>query len=40
MMDDKKREKIPLPRLALWIVVGAVGAYTLISGIIGIIAKG
>jgi hypothetical protein len=38
--DDEKKPEISMNRLALWLVVGAVGAYLLISGIVGIIAKG
>lgn len=38
--DDKKKPAISMNRLALWLVVGAVGAYLLLSGVIGIIAKG
>jgi len=36
--EDKK--KTSLGRVAIWVVVGCVGAYTLITGIAGIIAKG
>lgn len=38
--DDKKKPAISMNRLAIWLVVGAIGAYLLISGVIGIIAKG
>ena len=38
--DDDKKPAISMNRLALWLVVGAVGAYLLLSGVIGIIAKG
>jgi hypothetical protein len=36
--DDKK--KIPFSRIAIWAFVAAIGAYLLITGIIGIIVKG
>jgi hypothetical protein len=36
--NDKK--KIPLSRIAIWTVMTAIGAYLLITGIIGIIVKG
>jgi len=36
---DKKPE-ISFARIAIWVIVGGIGAYLLISGIIGIIAKG
>lgn len=38
--DDKKKPAISMNRLALWLVVGAVGAYLLLSGVVGILAKG
>ncbi len=38
--DDEKKPAISMNRLALWLVVGAVGTYLLLSGVIGIIAKG
>jgi hypothetical protein len=34
------RPRITALRVVIWIVVGGVGAFLLISGIIGIIAKG
>lgn len=38
--DDKKKPAISMNRLALWLVVGGIGAYLLLSGVVGIIAKG
>jgi len=38
--DDEKKPAISMNRLALWLVVGGIGAYLLISGVVGIIAKG
>lgn len=38
--DDKKKQAVSMNRLALWLVVGAIGAYLLLSGVFGIIAKG
>jgi hypothetical protein len=38
--DDEKKPAITMNRLALWLVVGGIGAYLLISGLVGIIAKG
>ncbi|MEP6478579.1 MAG: hypothetical protein ABJB03_04255 [Rhodoglobus sp.] len=38
--DEKKKTQISLGRIAIWVVVGGVGAYLVISGIVGIIAKG
>ena len=38
--DENKKPAVSMNRLALWLVVGGIGAYLLISGVIGIIAKG
>jgi hypothetical protein len=38
--DEKKKGQPSFGRIAIWVVVGGVGAYLLISGIVGIIAKG
>lgn len=38
--DDKKKPAISMNRLALWLVVGGIGAYLFLSGVFGIIAKG
>ncbi|MET4584040.1 hypothetical protein ABIE21_003571 [Conyzicola nivalis] len=38
--EEKKKKETSLARVAIWIAVGGVGAYTLITGIAGIIAKG
>jgi hypothetical protein len=38
--DDEKKPAISMNRLALWLVVGGIGAYLLLSGVFGIIAKG
>ena len=35
-----KAPKRLLPRLVIWIVVGGIGLYLLIAGIVGILAKG
>ncbi|MCU1546833.1 MAG: hypothetical protein JWP30_1933 [Homoserinimonas sp.] len=37
MTEPKK--KIPLPRIALWVIIGIVGAYWLITGLIGILTN-
>ena len=37
--ERKKREISPM-RLAIWLIAGGFGAYLLISGLMGIIAKG
>ena len=38
--DEKKKGQISFARIAIWVVVAGVGAYLVISGIVGIIAKG
>ena len=38
--DDEKKTGPSMNRLALWLVVGGIGAYLLISGVFGILAKG
>lgn len=37
MAEDRKQP--PLPRIALWVMVGLVAAYSIVSGVIGILAK-
>ncbi len=37
---DKDPKKVTPTRLAIWVFVGAVGAYMIISGIIGVIQHG
>jgi len=38
--DDKKKPAVSWQRAAVWIVVGAVGLYMVITGLAGVIAKG
>ena len=38
--EDKKKKETSLGRVAIWVLVGGVGVYTLVTGISGIIAKG
>ncbi len=38
--NDKKKGEISFARIAIWVVVGGIGAYLLISGIVGILVKG
>ncbi len=37
--DDEKKPAVSMNRLALWLVVGGIGVYLLLSGIIGIVGK-
>jgi hypothetical protein len=37
--DEKKKGQVSFGRLAIWIIVGGIGAYLLISGVIGILVK-
>jgi hypothetical protein len=38
--DDKKKPAVSWQRAAVWIVVGAVGLYMVITGLVGVLAKG
>jgi hypothetical protein len=38
--EEKKKKDTSFARVAIWIVVGGVGAYTLATGIIGIVNGG
>ncbi|MCU1407195.1 MAG: hypothetical protein JWQ43_3498 [Glaciihabitans sp.] len=38
--DDKKKNTISMRRIAIWVIVGGVGLYLVLSGVIGIVAKG
>ena len=38
--DDPKKSKLTPTRIGIWVVVAAIGLYLVISGVIGIIAKG
>jgi hypothetical protein len=38
-VTEERKKKAPLPRIALWVMVGLVAGYSLISGVIGILAK-
>lgn len=37
--DDKKKSEISFARIAIWVIVGGIGAYLLISGLVGIFVK-
>jgi hypothetical protein len=37
---DGSKKKISTARITVWIVVGGIGLYLIISGVLGIIAKG
>jgi hypothetical protein len=38
--DENKKPAVSMNRLALWLVVGGIGGYLLLSGLFGILAKG
>jgi len=38
--DEKKKGEVSFARMAIWVIVGGIAIYLLVSGIIGIIAKG
>jgi len=37
--DDEKKGEISFARIAIWVIVGGIGAYLLISGLVGIFVK-
>jgi hypothetical protein len=37
---DPEKPKITPTRIAIWVIVGGIGLFLLISGIVGIVAKG
>jgi hypothetical protein len=37
---DDSSKKVSTGRMIIWIVVGAIGLYLVVSGVLGIIAKG
>jgi hypothetical protein len=38
-MAEEPKKKAPLPRIALWVMVGLVAGYSIVSGVVGILAK-
>ncbi len=38
--DDEPKGGVSTGRLAIWVIVGGVGAYLVISGVIGIVSGG
>jgi hypothetical protein len=40
LRDPKKPKGPSTSRVAIWIIVGAIGLYMVVSGLIGIITKG
>ena len=38
--NDGKKESVSFARLSIWIIVGGIGAYLIISGLYGVITKG
>ena len=38
--ENKKKGEISFARIAIWVIVGGVGLYLVISGVVGIIVKG
>ena len=37
--EDAKKEGISVTRIAIWVLVGGVGLYLVISGVVGILVK-
>jgi len=38
--EEKKKGPISFARIAIWVIVGGVGLYLVISGLVGVIVKG
>jgi hypothetical protein len=38
--EDKDKPEISFARIAVWVIVGGIGLYLVISGVVGIIVKG
>jgi hypothetical protein len=38
--EDNKKSDVSFTRLAIWIIVGGIGAYMLINGLVGVAANG
>ena len=38
--ENKKKGEISFARIAIWVIVGGIGLYLLISGVVGILVKG
>ena len=38
--EDPKKPRLTATRIVIWVAVAAVGLYLVISGIVGILAKG
>lgn len=39
-LGERDRPRISLSRIAVWVIVGGIGLYLVISGVVGIIVKG
>jgi hypothetical protein len=39
-VSDSGQKKVSTARVLIWIIVAGIGAYLLISGVLGILAKG
>ncbi|MBX3100695.1 MAG: hypothetical protein KF761_14100 [Salinibacterium sp.] len=38
--DDEKKPAISPARIAVWVIVGGIGLYLVITGLVGVIVKG
>jgi hypothetical protein len=38
--EEKKKKETSFARVAIWIIVGGIGLYTLLTGIVGIVNGG
>ena len=38
--EDEKKPAISMNRIAIWVIVGGIGLYLVITGLVGVITKG
>ncbi len=38
--EGKKKQPISFTRIAIWVIVGGIGLYLVITGLVGVITKG
>lgn len=38
--EEKKKPSVSFTRLAIWLIVGGIGLYMVITGLVGVITKG
>ena len=38
--EEKKKPAISTARIAIWVIVGGIGLYLVITGLVGVVTKG